>query len=434
MVDIGRLEVCHKSALPSGSYMRLALIKEGESLICNRCGSVSHAQEFYLPYKETYYCPQCIHYGRLTTEDYLVWNEQSIYQPRKINFQWKGVLTVGQQKVADRIITNYQSSNDSLIWAVTGSGKTEMIFPLIKHALKSGGRVAVCSPRIDVCRELFPRIAEAFPNEQPLLLHGNSEENYRFCFLTICTMHQLLYFYHAFDLLIIDEADAFPYEGDTMLMFASKNALKENGRMLFLTATPSKFLLNHLSTNTEILKLPRRYHGRPLPVPKLVWQNNWSNCQHFWFKRKLVELVDKLIEHSFVLIFCPSILYMHQLYKQLVGIYGEQIMTTVHSEDPNRKEKVQLAREKSFKILITSTILERGVTFEQVSVIVIGANHRIYTKSCLVQIAGRVDRKGNQRNGEIYFIFNRKTTAMREAIYEIKWMNQLALEERRDGL
>lgn len=433
MIEVGRLTRCEQSEIPSEGFNCVAVEKRTDWLLCHRCGSKSLATSHFLPASGKYYCPACIHYGRLTTTDYLVWQEETI-APRNITYRWEGQLTVGQKKIAEKLITVYQEKRDSLVWAVTGSGKTEMIFPIINHVLSSGGRVAVCSPRIDVCRELFPRIAAVFPDEHALLLHGNSEESYRFSNLTVCTMHQLLHFYHAFDLLVVDEADAFPYEGDEMLHYARKTALKKTGRNLFLTATPSSFLSQSLAADTEILKLPRRYHGRPLPLPKLIWQNHWENCQNYFFKKQLIQLLERLIVDSFVLIFCPSIAYMRQLYQELLKVYGESELIAVHSEDLDRKLKVANARKRAYQIVLTTTILERGVTFERVSVIVIGANHRIYTKSCLVQIAGRVDRKGEHQNGELVFMYNRKSGAIKEALAEIKLMNQLAREGEEGGM
>ena len=64
----------------------------------------------------------------------------------------------------------------------------------------------------------------------------------------------------------------------------------------------------------------------------------------------------------------------------------------VHSEDTERKKKVQKMRDEKLQFLITTTILERGVTFKNIDVLVIGANDPIYTESALVQIAGRVGR------------------------------------------
>lgn len=53
-----------------------------------------------------------------------------------------------------------------LIWAVTGAGKTEMLYPILVETLKAGGRVAICTPRVDVCNELFLRYRYVFPEEK----------------------------------------------------------------------------------------------------------------------------------------------------------------------------------------------------------------------------------------------------------------------------
>ena len=55
--------------------------------------------------------------------------------------------------------------------------------------------------------------------------------------LVVMTSHQLLRFKEAFDLLIIDEVDAFPFRDNDMLYFALENAKKINGNLLYLTAT-----------------------------------------------------------------------------------------------------------------------------------------------------------------------------------------------------
>ena len=53
-----------------------------------------------------------------------------------------------------------------LIWAVTGRGKTEMIFPFIHYTAARGGRVLLATPRKDVVLELQPRIQQAFAGVQ----------------------------------------------------------------------------------------------------------------------------------------------------------------------------------------------------------------------------------------------------------------------------
>ncbi len=71
-------------------------------------------------------------------------------------------------------------------------------------------------------------------------LHGNSDEKFTYADIVISTTHQLISFYQAFDLLIIDEVDAFPYTFDEMLPRLAKKCCKPSCATIFLSATPSK--------------------------------------------------------------------------------------------------------------------------------------------------------------------------------------------------
>ena len=42
-----------------------------------------------------------------------------------------------------------------LVHAVTGAGKTEMIYKVVAKVINDGGAVCLASPRIDVCLELY---------------------------------------------------------------------------------------------------------------------------------------------------------------------------------------------------------------------------------------------------------------------------------------
>ncbi|MCF1684326.1 DEAD/DEAH box helicase [Tetragenococcus halophilus] len=415
------------SQLDDSFQCRKALLVTNK-VSCQRCGSHFSKNENQLFNRECY-CPYCIQFGRLSTQSYLVTQTESKKTPREVLFTWQGKLTPAQQKVSDNVLKNYQKGKNTLIWAVTGSGKTEMIFSVVRDCLQNGGRLAISSPRIDVCRELYPRINEVFPEEETLLLYGDSAEKYRYNALTICTTHQLLHFYQAFDLLIIDEVDAFPYEGDRTLKFAQKNALKNDGKYIYLSATPPNHLLNSLQKTFCIEKLPVRFHERPLVVPQLIWYESWQHCYHSnWKLKKFVAYLKRLLEDNDVLVFCPSISYMQNLYKKVSLFFHSIKMDCVSSLDKQREEKVQNMRAGIYRVLFCTTILERGVTFEHISVIVMGANHKIYSKSALVQIAGRVDRKGSYQQGQVVFFYNQQTQAIRDACEEIKKMNRLAKE------
>ena len=118
---------------------------------------------------------------------------------------------------------------------MTGAGKTEMIYNIVAYVLENKNRVVIASPRVDVCRELFLRMQKDFTCSISLL-HADSEP-YDGSPLVIATTHQLLKFYHSFDLIIVDEVDAFPFVGNVMLNHAVKQAKTETGRYIYLTAT-----------------------------------------------------------------------------------------------------------------------------------------------------------------------------------------------------
>ena len=64
----------------------------------------------------------------------------------------------------------------------------------------------------------------------------------------------------------------------------------------------------------------------------------------------------------------------------------------VHASHPDRKEHVQALRDKKVPGLLTTTILERGITIPNVQVAVVGAEQLIFNKGALIQIGGRVGR------------------------------------------
>lgn len=142
--------------------------------------------------------------------------------------QWQGQLSSEQQRASEEIVETVQAEETRLIWAVAGAGKTEMIFEGIAACLRKGGRVCLASPRVDVCLELAPRIKQAFPAVPMALLYGGNEDGYSYTPLVIATTHQLLRFREAFDLLIIDEIDSFPYHDDLGLQFGAQKSRKKS--------------------------------------------------------------------------------------------------------------------------------------------------------------------------------------------------------------
>lgn len=133
---------------------------------------------------------------------------------------------------------------------------------------------------------------------------------------------------------------------------------------------------------------------------------------------------SRLVSGKQALIFFPHIELMEQALPYFQKMDGR--IEAVHSEDPNRKEKVQAMRTGNIPILLTTTILERGVTFPNIDVAVVGAEDDTFTESALVQIAGRVGRSPQFPTGDITFFHYGITRAMIRARNQLLRMNRQA--------
>ena len=401
-----------------------AMRKEKGKLLCQRCNSTI-LEEWYLPIG-AYYCRECLLMKRVRSDQALYHFPQEDF-PKQDVLKWRGQLTPFQEKVSEGLIRAVKKKEPTLVHAVTGAGKTEMIYQVVAKVIDEGGAVCLASPRIDVCLELYKRLQNDFACEIALL-HGESEPYFRTP-LVVATTHQLLKFYHAFDLLIVDEVDAFPYIDNTILYYAVKNSVKEDGLRIFLTATSTDELDRKVRTGElKQLSLPRRFHGNPLIIPKPVWLSDFNRClEKNQLSSKLKTYIEKQRRTGYpLLIFASEIKKGEKLKELLQEQFPNENIGFVSSVTENRLEQVQAFRDGELTILISTTILERGVTFPCVDVFVVEANHRLFTKSSLIQIGGRVGRSMDRPTGELLFFHDGLNVAIKKAIKEIKQMNKEA--------
>ncbi|MEX1028749.1 MAG: helicase-related protein [Paenibacillaceae bacterium] len=354
-----------------------------------------------------------------------------------------------------------------LIWAVTGAGKTEMIFPIVATELQRGGKVLIATPRRDVVLELLPRIKTAFPHQHVIALYGGSTQRWELGDITIATTHQLLRYEAAFDLVVIDEIDAFPYHNNPVLEYAAQKVRSHRGAVVLLSATPPTHLrVDARKGRLAHVKVPVRYHGKPLPLPRIMRYGGIlklntaatkdmpppsvseslhtattdvkSKLLHWLPSRdgsgQLAAIVAQSLERGAQLfIFVPAI---HRLEPTLAWIRNRmnklcnrtQIEAT-SSQDEHRHDKILRFRAATTRILLTTTILERGVTIPKADVIVLDADSALFDAAALVQMAGRAGRSASDPFGKVHFLSREHTRAQTEAISQIRAMNRLA--ERR---
>lgn len=405
-----------------------------QKYVCQRCGN--DVQRLFAAFScarcgasSCTYCRKCIMMGRVSTCTPLVsWcGPNTVYPVRENVLAWQGELSPAQQRASEAVTRAIDHDKEFIVWAVCGAGKTEVLFSGFERALQKGMNVCLASPRTDVILELAPRFRDAFPETELIALYGGSEDRGKQAQLVLSTTHQLLRYKDAFDLIVIDEVDAFPFDTDDMLPYAVEKAKKPNATTVYLTATPDRTAKARFQRG-ELpgVRIPRRYHGHPLPVPKLVWCGNWQKLLR---KYKLPAIVRdwatrQCQKDKQAFLFAPSIEVMRRVTRLLQEV--DPRIVGVHAADDERREKIERFRSGDVPIIVTTTILERGVTVANVDVAVFGANDDVFTERALVQMAGRAGRSAEAPDGDVTYFHYGKTTAMVDARRHIELMNREA--------
>jgi competence protein ComFA len=398
---------------------------------CHRCGNnkphlfaTFHCSRCHT---ECTYCRNCIMMGRVSECTPLIRWDGPAPESQPGTFNWTGTLSEAQKAASKQMITAIQANNDLLVWAVCGAGKTEVLFEGIDEALQQSKRVCIAAPRTDVILELSPRLKKVFPQTGVTTLYGGSEERHSYGQLVLSTTHQLYRYKEAFDVMIIDEVDAFPYSYDSSLQGAVEKARKPRSSIIYLTATPDQKTQQECARGKRnFIGIPARFHRHPIPLPRFVWCGLWKKSLK---KNQVPPALKKwtllrLQQSKQALIFFPTV----DLMEKALPLFQEMqpLIESVHAEDPQRKEKVMKMRQGEIPILLTTTILERGVTIPNIDVAVLGAEEKIFTESALVQIAGRVGRSADYPTGDIVYFHYGRTREMIKALIHIDQMNKEA--------
>ena len=403
-------------------------------LTCTRCQTTTRTSfvTFYCSKckKKCYYCRHCFQMGRISScTTLLKWTDQKlkILSTAHHKLAWEGKLTMLQQKASEELAESVRKGRYHLVNAVCGAGKTEILFHMIYEALQRNQRVCVATPRTDVVLELYPRFLKAFPQTNIHAYYGGAKNNDCYAPLVLATTHQLYKYEKTFDVMIVDEADAFPFTYDQTLRHAVMKSKKKCAPVIFVTATPSNQLRAEVKANNAFCsQIPIRYHNHLLPVPKM--DSLWSYVKQIRkgvLPEKLLQWTkNKIAAKEPFIIFFPTIELMNEalpLFQQI-----DDSILSVSADDPERKEKVLLLRNEKIKGILSTTILERGITIKNVQVAVVGAENKVFTSSALIQIAGRVGRNVAYPSGEIVFYHHGISHQMDQAIGEIERLNEEA--------
>lgn len=375
--------------------------------VCKNCGNKDPRYVGYIKGKP--YCRKCI----------LMLNENEEEMPidndvKGFDYVMPFTLSEEQKAISQKLVKHYFEKKNSFIEAVCGAGKTEIVFEVIKQCLKEKGKVGFAIPRKDVVIELETRFKESFKNSTIVSVYG-SHHDILSADIILLTTHQLFRYRNYFDLLIVDEIDAFPFKNNDLLETMLNKAVK--GVTIKMSATPDESEVEKYKKAGTYLSLHHRFHGHPLIVPQ-------TKCIPFgkqWVV--LYYLLHFKQQHKPVFVFAPTIIKAEKLFKFLKLFAPNGAL--VHSKELQRAQNIELFRKGEYQYLVTTSILERGVTVKDLQVIIFEAEHENYNKGTLIQMAGRVGRKIDAPNGEVIFIASYNTSSIKESIDKIKYENSM---------
>ena len=306
------------------------------------------------------------------------------------------------QKEASKFFLNhYKNKENAYLRAICGSGKTEATYETILYALNNKEKPLIAIPRKEIVKELYYRLKNVFPNTTIKYLDGSNHDDD--ADLIISTVHQLINYKDEFDLIILDEADAFPYANNDYLKRLVLKSLKKNGILFKMSATEKELI------EDDTFTMNKRYHGKNLSMPVF-----------YKMKPKYITLSNEFKEilntDRKIIIYVSSIKKAEELAEEL----GCECCT---SKNIRTDEIVSSFKNNKEKLLVSTTILERGITIKNLDCIIYDASETVFTHQTIIQICGRVGRSYDDPYGNIYIFFERNSFKFDLVKSYIKRMN-----------
>lgn len=377
---------------------------------CNQCNNED--PRFFVFDKGVYYCLKCVSFQRMEVG-------QKVKPCTLSTKVWKGEpklkyeLTDNQKRISRQIVNYLKNGKDVFVYAATGAGKTECTFESICFYLSKGKKVCFAISRRQVVLEIAQRLRVSFPELKVVeVTQGYTQVTDGD--IIVCTTHQLYRYPYGFDLLILDEFDAFPYVGNQVLQTISNRACK--GQKLLLSATPDEESMEKIDRKEmEMVKLFERPHKHPLVIPKVIEISLFFQVLltiHFCIKCKK--------ENKQVLVFVPrrqDCIWLNFILSLFVSC------AFIHSQSEDKDEILDKFRNKELDVLISTTLLERGITVPSVQVVVTQADHVVFTCASLIQIFGRVGRTFQDPTGKGLCLCTHSNKSIQDCIEQLHQMN-----------
>ncbi len=186
-------------------------------------------------------------------------------------------LTSEQQNAID-VVRN--SNKPTLVFGVTGSGKTEVYLRLIEDTIKEGKTAIMLVPEISLTPQMFARLRGRF-GDNCAILHSGLSSGERFdewwrlrsgeAKIAIGARSAIFAPLENVGIIIIDEEHEQSYESETSPRYVTSElalfrANYNGAKLVFGSATPKiETYLNAINNNYSIAELKERVNGKAMP-------------------------------------------------------------------------------------------------------------------------------------------------------------------------
>ncbi|MBQ7549272.1 MAG: primosomal protein N' [Clostridia bacterium] len=223
------------------------------------------------------------------------------------------ILNPAQQKAYDDMLGKFSEGRGgvSLLYGVTGSGKTQVYLKLIDSMLSAGRTVIVMVPEISLTPQTLSIFRARYGRDiavfHSALSSGQRTDEWKRVRrgevkIVIGTRSAVFAPLENLGLIIIDEEQEHTYKSEKSPRYNAKNAARfrcaENRALLVLaSATPSiESYANALSGRYSLEVLPERYSESKLPDVEIIDMCTDALSGSVFFSKRLYELLEENLE------------------------------------------------------------------------------------------------------------------------------------------
>lgn len=238
-------------------------------------------------------------------------NPLNIFAPKEIEKFPK--LSQEQQNALNEILKRQKSNQPIYLYGVTGSGKTEIYFNLIKKVLNEGKNIMFLAPEIALASQLTQRLAKRFGIDTTAIWHSSISDGERYDVWQKLKQNKIRILAGArsavfaplknIGLIIIDEEHENSYKQTTpsprydARKVAEKLATLNNSMLILGSATPDVNNYYYAKISNNLIQLKNRFNNASMAhVIILDLKEEKTDGNNGIFSRTLIGAIQKNLE------------------------------------------------------------------------------------------------------------------------------------------